>query len=103
MEKDASTSGSKMCFTPATLTSRNPSHISEYVLEILNNVDDTIYAKNNIDKFYCWNCSTIGHNSKICKELRHKNEHRSQSNSEQISLSSMKKPLNFKEPEVIKR
>ncbi|PBC30279.1 hypothetical protein APICC_02901 [Apis cerana cerana] len=103
MEKDASTSDSKMCFTPATLTSRNPSHISEYVLEILNNVDDTIYAKNNIDKFYCWNCSTIGHNSKICKEFHHKNEHPSHSNSEQISLSSMKKPLNFKEPEVIKR
>lgn len=77
MEKDTAASGSKMCFTPATMTtSRNPSHISEYVLEMLNNEDDTIYAKNNIDKFYCWNCSTIGHNSKICTEPRHENEHR---------------------------
>lgn len=100
MKKDTTTSGSK---TPATMmTSRNPSHISEYILEILNNEEDTIYAKNNIDKFYCWNCSTIGHNSKICKEPRHENEHRSQS--KEISLSSMKKPLNCnKEPEVIKR
>lgn len=104
MEKDTITSSSKMCFTSvAMMTLRNPSHISEYVLEMLNNEDDTIYAKNNIDKFYCWNCSTIGHNNKICKESRHENEHRSQSNSEQISLSSSMKKLNFKESEVIKR